>query len=64
MKQNQKGGSTRVAIASDHAGFGLKAEFVEDLCSQGYDVIDLGTSSSESADYPDYGQAVARTVAA
>lgn len=64
MSKHTHGRSTRIAIASDHAGFDLKAELVEDLGSQGYEVIDLGTSNHESVDYPDYGQALARTVAA
>lgn len=53
---------TRIAIGSDHAGFELKAHLVELLRSQGHDVADLGTHSSESTDYPPYCAAVGRAV--
>jgi ribose 5-phosphate isomerase B len=54
----------RIAVASDHAGFELKAAVVEHLAGHGYDVRDLGTDDpSASVDYPDYGAAVGRAVA-
>lgn len=53
---------TRIAIGSDHAGFALKSHFVESLTSQGHDVVDLGTDSIESVDYPIYCAAVGRAV--
>jgi len=47
----------RVAVASDHAGFRLK-EFAKGVLSRmGYEVLDVGTSSEESVDYPDFAQA-------
>ncbi|MCO6453382.1 MAG: ribose 5-phosphate isomerase B [Caldilineales bacterium] len=52
-----------VAIAADHGGYGLKEAlktFLEDL---GFRVIDLGTHSTDSVDYPDYAYAVAAQVA-
>lgn len=49
----------RIAIASDHAGFKLKEEIEGFLKSEGYDVIDLGTHSEESVDYPDYAKELA-----
>ncbi len=48
----------RVAIASDHAGLGLKLDLVAYLREQGYEVLDLGTHSTEPVDYPDYAEAV------
>jgi ribose 5-phosphate isomerase B len=53
----------RIAIGSDHAGFPLKAHFVERLRQQGHEVVDLGTDSTESVDYPIYCSAVGRAVA-
>ncbi len=52
-----------IAIASDHAGFELKAFLIEELKSLSYEVLDLGTVGSESVDYPDFGKALAEVVA-
>ena len=54
----------RVAIGSDHAGYRLKCHLVETLQSDGHDVLDLGTDSEESVDYPAYCAAVGRAVVA
>jgi ribose 5-phosphate isomerase B len=54
----------RIPIASDHAGYALKCALVGRLAALGYDVDDLGPSGPETADYPDYGHPVARSVAA
>jgi len=51
-----------VAVASDHAGFPLKAPAIEELRKLGYEAIDLGTDSTAPVDYPDYAQKVARAV--
>jgi len=48
-----------IAIASDHAGFELKAVLKECLESMGYEALDLGTDSTESVDYPDFADALA-----
>ena len=53
----------RIAIASDHAAFDLKAELREYLVGLGHDVADLGTDSAERVDYPDFGYKLARAVA-
>lgn len=55
--------SVRIALASDHAGFPLKAELVPWLRSEGHDVIDLGTDSEASVDYPVFCAAAGRAVA-
>lgn len=53
----------RIAIASDHAAFELKAGLVAWLRDQGFEVLDLGPDGPESVDYPDYGYAVADAIA-
>jgi len=52
----------RIAIGSDHAGFCVKETIRTYLESAGYAVSDLGTSSEQSVDYPDYGKAVGERV--
>ncbi|KAF0124770.1 MAG: ribose 5-phosphate isomerase B [Elusimicrobia bacterium] len=54
----------KIAIASDHAGFQLKAALIHKLRMLDYEISDLGTNSpNESVDYPDFTAAVARAVA-
>src|SRR5918993_6054249 len=53
----------RIALASDHAGFALKRELAVWLGELGYEVTDLGTNSTESVDYPDFGAKLANAVA-
>jgi len=52
----------RIAIGSDHAGFSVKETIRTFLESAGYAVSDLGTSSEQSVDYPDYGKTVGKRV--
>lgn len=52
----------KIAIGSDHAGFDIKQALVPYLQAQNIQVIDKGTHSTESVDYPDYGHAVACAV--
>jgi ribose 5-phosphate isomerase B len=52
----------RIAIGSDHAGFELKTHFVELLGSDGHEIIDHGTDSTEAIDYPPICAAVGRSV--
>ena len=54
----------RVAIGADHAGFELKEHLKEFVAAAGHSVLDLGTDSTESVDYPDYAAAVGRAVLA
>lgn len=51
-----------IAVASDHAGVGLKAAIRRELEEMGYQVIDLGTHDAASVDYPDYGHAMAQCI--
>ena len=53
----------KIAIGCDHAGYELKEIIRDKLNSEGYEIIDLGTNSSESVDYPIYGKAVGEKVA-
>jgi len=53
----------RIALASDHAGFPLKDHLAATLAAAGHEVLDLGTDSAESVDYPHYAEPAARAVA-
>jgi ribose 5-phosphate isomerase B len=53
----------KIAIAADHAGFSLKEALRDKLAQAGHDVVDFGTSSDESTDYPDYALAASERVA-
>lgn len=44
----------KIAVAADHGGYELKREVTDHLIARGEDVIDLGTDSLESVDYPVY----------
>ena len=55
---------TVVALGADHAGFPLKEDLKGWLISRGYDVVDVGTQSTESVDYPDFAVGVAVTITA
>ena len=54
----------RIGIGNDHSALELKAEIIEFLKEKGHEVVDFGTDSSESCDYPKYGEAVGRAVVA
>ena len=51
-----------IAIGCDHAGFSLKETLKGALAAKGFGVLDLGTDSTASVDYPDYGHKVARAI--
>ena len=53
-----------IAIGADHAGYSLKEKLKTWLAADGHRVIDHGTHSTDSVDYPDYAAAVAETVRA
>ena len=52
-----------IAIGADHGGYPLKERLGFRLKEAGHEVIDCGTDSAESVDYPDYAHRVARKVA-
>jgi len=53
----------KIAIAADHAGFRLKQAITDRLEASGYSVLDMGTDTDESCDYPSYAVQVSRAVA-
>ena len=53
---------TTVAFGADHAGYELKRHLIERLSAAGYEIIDHGTHSTESVDYPEFCAAAARSV--
>ena len=54
----------RIAIGNDHGGVELKRHLVEYLTGKGYEMIDLGAQTTESCNYPVFGQRVGRAVVA
>jgi len=52
----------KIAIASDHGGFALKEQVKAHLTERNLEVLDLGTHSEESVDYPAYGKACGEAV--
>lgn len=53
----------KIAIGSDHAGFGQKPPLIAWLSSLGHEIIDCGPSTDSRCDYPDFADKVARLVA-
>lgn len=53
----------KIAVAADHGGLNLKNKIKEHLLSNGYEVVDFGTNSTESCDYPDFALPAAEAVA-
>jgi ribose 5-phosphate isomerase B len=51
-----------IAVASDHGGFDLKTILAAELTRLGHPVLDLGTHSAESVDYPDYARRMAAAI--
>jgi len=66
-KSDPPGSSTdlpgKIAIGADHGGYPLKERIAFRLKEAGWDVVDCGTHSQESVDYPEYALAVAQKVA-
>ena len=53
----------KISMGSDHGGYALKEHIKEVLTAQGHEIVDCGTYSTDSCDYPDFGEAAARKVA-
>lgn len=51
-----------IAIASDHGAFALKEHLISYLEGKGLTVLDLGTKTQDSVDYPEYGYAMAEAI--
>ncbi len=54
---------TRIAIGCDHAALSMKVKLRDTLRAEGYEVLDQGTDSTASVDYPDFARKVAEAVA-
>ena len=52
----------RVAVGVDHRGFAIKDELIDLLAAAGHEVLDLGTDSAASVDYPDFAAAVGQAI--
>ncbi|MBQ0008978.1 MAG: ribose 5-phosphate isomerase B [Firmicutes bacterium] len=53
----------KISIASDHAGYAYKEEIKKYLAAKGHEIVDCGTHSLDSCDYPIFGKAAAEKVA-
>ena len=53
----------KIALGSDHGGYALKCDIIQLLEKLGHEYKDFGCYSTESCDYPDFGEAAARAVA-
>lgn len=63
MNIKKETSNMRIGIGNDHSALDLKAEVVEYIKAQGHEVVDYGTNSTESCDYPVYGEIVGKAVA-
>lgn len=54
----------KIGIGSDHGGYDLKESIKKHLMEKNIEVVDFGTNSLDSVDYPDFGKAVAEAVVA
>lgn len=56
------GAETKIALGSDHGGYALKEHIKKMLNELNFQVVDAGTNSTQSVDYPDFAEIVARLV--
>ncbi len=52
----------KIALGNDHGGYALRKTVIDFLQERGYDLIDFGTKTEDSVDYPDYAKLVANAV--
>lgn len=52
----------KIGIGNDHSALELKAEIIEFVEAMGHEIVDYGTKTTDSCDYPVYGEAVGRAV--
>ena len=52
----------KIYIASDHAGYELKAPLIDYITSLNHQIVDLGPATNETVDYPDYAKAVCEKI--
>jgi ribose 5-phosphate isomerase B len=62
MNNQHNAGKKSIPIASDHGGYEIKQFLVEELTRLGYEMIDMGTHSEESVDYPDFIHPLAKAI--
>ena len=62
MKKKKKTRFVKIALGSDHAGYNLKRNIHEFLEKEGYKILNFGTDSKASVDYPDFANSVARSL--
>jgi len=62
LSENKSPTPETIAIACDHAGLELKTRLKQQLQSLGFDVLDLGTNTPDSVDYPDFAFKMADTI--
>lgn len=53
----------RIVLSSDHADIQLRQTIADHIAAMGYDVVDIGPTTSESTHYPKHGEAAAQRVA-
>ena len=51
-----------ITIACDHAGYDLKNALKKEIINMGFKVLDCGTNSSESVDYPDFAKLAVKNI--
>ena len=51
-----------IAVGADHGGYEMKQELAQQLREMGHSVVDLGTDSADSVDYPDFAELVVRSI--
>lgn len=54
--------TVKIGICSDHAGVEYKTKLISYLLGKGYDVVNFGTDSTESCDYPDFGNRLGKAI--
>jgi ribose 5-phosphate isomerase B len=52
----------KISIAADHAGYPLKLSVLKLLKDLNYEILDLGTHSTDPVDYPDFARAIAESI--
>jgi ribose 5-phosphate isomerase B len=55
--------NTRIVLSSDHAALELRATIAAHVTAKGYEVVDIGPTTTESTHYPKHGEAAAKMVA-
>ena len=63
MKDKGRNDNMKIGIANDHSAVDMKNEVVDYLKSLGHEVVNYGTDSYESCNYPEYGEKLGNAVA-